>query len=159
MDLASTAFEIIPFAGVGELAFGMTPKEAAAILGAPLSGDISRNYHGERVEYRFRADMVMSYNKEADTAVEFGFGPAVKGLSYMGQGLFLMPELHALRWLMNEDGAPYVCAGFVIFPKLGVSLTGFHDNDSDEKAIAVSQKGGLDGVLSRARHVRPFRLP
>jgi hypothetical protein len=158
-DLTNMGFEIIPFVGVGELRFGMTPTEIADILGVPLSKDVGRNYYEERVEYRSCADVVVSYDKNSNTAAEFGFGQTIRELSYMKQKIFLMPELDALRLLIDRDSNPYESVGFVIFPNLGISMTGFHDNDPDEKAVSVSEKGRLDRILTRIKNIKPFNLP
>lgn len=44
-----------------------------------------------------------------------------------------------LRALEEIAGEAFEMAGFMVFPSLGVSLTGFHDDDLDGKAMTISR--------------------
>jgi hypothetical protein len=63
-----------------------------------------------------------------------------------------------MRQLIDKDSNPCESVGFVIFPNLGISMTGFHDNDPDEKAVSVSKKGRLDRILTRVKNIKPGGL-
>jgi hypothetical protein len=43
--------------------------------------------------------------------------------------------------LCREDGEPIDSIGFIIFYKLGIAMTGFHDGQDSQKAISVFRKG------------------
>jgi hypothetical protein len=154
-EASSNEFEIIPFIGVGNPRFGMTPEEAANILGAPSH---VRDHDGRRVEFRFgHHDLVISYDKDG-AIFHFGFGRRdMKYLSFKGIKFFQDPEFDVLAALMNEDDSPYESVGIVAFPKLGLWLTGFHDEDIDEKAVSIFRKGHLD-EFRNAKYAKPFDL-
>jgi hypothetical protein len=39
---------------------------------------------------------------------------------------------------------PYEDVGYIIFYKLGIAVTGFHDNDESQKAITIFEEGYWD---------------
>jgi hypothetical protein len=158
-DLTNMDFEIIPFVSVGKLTFGMAIDEIADILGMPLH--ISGNDDGERIEFRsVNYDIIVTYAKNSNTAVEFGFGKTAKGLSFKGQRLFVLPPLDVLNILINEDGLPYEVLGVIDFLGLGITASGFYDNDDSQKAVTVSENGRLNKIFECVKNsAKPFKLP
>ncbi|MDR3324111.1 MAG: outer membrane protein assembly factor BamE [Zoogloeaceae bacterium] len=152
-------FEIVPFVGVENLRFGMTPQQVADILGAPSS--IGEGYYGERQEYRTDGnDLLVTYDEKDNTAVHFGFWPKMRGLSFKEKKLFQMPELEALAVLIKEDDSPYEVLGIINFLGLGITMSGFHEEDPSQKAVAVYKSGDLDSQFgSIKKHAIPFKLP
>lgn len=148
-----TSFEISPLQGAGGLRFGMSPPQVAQLLGP--ADKISKNHLGQRVE--FRSFMNVAYSVADPLRLEhFGFGRQMEGLTMGGVALFQVPELQALRALNRLDDQPRLYLGFVVFLKLGMALTGFHDNDLAQKAITLFPEGTWD---KRVERMLPFSLP
>ena len=144
-------FEILPLLGVGPLRFGMSPAEVAAQLGPP---DISRRTMLKKLG-ESRGWIATMYEKETDRLTEVGFSRFVENLTYGGANIFKDPDRSVLQKLCKEDGEPYQAYGFVVLLNLGITLTGFHDGNEDQKACTVFARGtwGIekDGL-------KPFKL-
>ncbi len=79
--------------------------------------------------------------------VEIAFLPAAH-LFFQGVDLFRHGQL--IEFLSQCD-QPFENVGFVAFFKLGISVTGFHDDDDSQKAIVVYRAGRIDDWRSRFR--------
>ena len=132
-----TAFTISPYIGPLPLRFGMTPQEVAAILGPHT--DAFPSHRGGRIEHRSRINV--GYAAANGKLIEVVFTPGAI-LQYEGQSLFDVPDL--IGFLGKYDSKPQLFVGNVVFSELGISLSGFHDNDESQKAIAVHCRGYLD---------------
>ncbi len=143
--------ELTSYFGVNSAKFGMSPAEIEGIFG--VSDDISTDYLDQRVE--FRSFMNVGYTHGEEKANHFGFGRQMKGTKYDGIFLFTEDPKIVLRKLVAADGGPLLDLGFIIFLKLGLTLTGFHDNDESQKAVTLFERGTYDDSLAE---MKPFRL-
>lgn len=146
MDENST-IDLMPYQGAGPLRFGMTRGEVTQVVGIPDS--LSRNFKGDLVE--FRSFMNLGYSREADTLNHIGFGRQMQGVQYEGILLFAQDAIQVLRELVMLDGAPQSYLGFIVLLNLGMTLTGFHDNEASQRAIALFPRGAWDGRLDKLR--------
>ncbi|MDQ1924645.1 hypothetical protein [Massilia pseudoviolaceinigra] len=144
-------FDLTSYSGVNNARFGMTPKEIEAIFGLPDIVDM--DYFQQREE--FRLFMNVAYSAEPERAIHFGFGRQMKGTKYNEISLFTEDPNIVLRKLIAADGNPQLLLGFVIFLNLGLTLTGFHDNDESQKAVTLFERGFHDESL---QEMKPFRL-
>jgi len=145
-------FEILSHVGVGPLRFGMTPAEVAAQLGAP---EISRRNMLKKLS-ESRGWIATMYEKDTDRLTEVGFSRFFENLTYSGLNIFKDPGQAVLKRLCDEDGKPYQTLGFIVLLNLGVTLTGFHDGNEDQKACTVFAKGtwGIE-----KDELKPFKPP
>lgn len=147
----SEKFQIAPLAGTDQVAFGMSPQEVENALGTP--DQISKNHLGSRVE--FRAAMNVGYSLATPRVDHIGFGRQMTQL-YLGElNFFFTPPEQVLRTLMVADSQPLTYLGFVVFLKLGIALTGFHDGDESQKAVTLFPKGAWD---KRVQKMQPFHM-
>jgi len=131
------AFTIEPYVGALPIRFGMNPAEVSQIIGPP--SEVSTGPFGNRCEQR--ECLALGYSTPDGTFMEAVFAPGAKVL-YHGHDLFEHPD--PIQLLRQFDPAPQLWVGFVIFQRLGVRLSGFHDNDESQKAIAVVKEGYWD---------------
>jgi hypothetical protein len=102
----------------------------------------------------------LGVNYDADGfAAEFCLFPdrvrvTFDGVVLLGPGA--VPDLVA--FLLARDQEPRETVGFLIFPILGVNITGFHDGDQSQLAFNVFRRGFWDQALSRARRVTVSEL-
>ena len=54
--------------------------------------------------------------------------------------IFEDPDQTVLERLCDEDGKPCQTLGFIVLLNLGITLTGFHDGNEDQKACTVLRK-------------------
>ena len=146
----SEHFEIISYSGCGNIKFGMTPAEVESELGAP--DQVSENYLNQRVEFRSFMNVAYS-NGDEPRLNHIGFGRQMEAVTYKELKLFKEDPFTVLKELARSDSHPYVYLGFVVFLDLGITLTGFHDEDESQKAIALFEKGAWD---ARIKKMKPF---
>jgi hypothetical protein len=58
------------------------------------------------------------------------------------------------RRLLQDDPEPGELVGFLVFLRLGVTLSGFHEATTDEAAVTVFERGRWDSLAPR---FQPFR--
>lgn len=143
--------EIHPLVGVGALEFGMTASQVEYLIGAPDDFEVDES-DNERREFRRDNGLQAVYSKHG-SLVELGFSRNISGLSFHSNAVFAMPEMDVIELLTSVDSSPYFLLGFVIFLNLGITLTGFHDENESQKAITVFEKGRWDSMKAS---MKPF---
>lgn len=146
-------FEIVSYVGAKPLLFGMTETQAQSVVGHPLKTSV--NNLGERnSQYELFS---VRYSPQNGTLVEVGFSSAAK-VTIHGLELFRQPE--AFPKFLREDSCPYEYFGFVILLDLGITLTGFHDNDPHQRAITAFERGRWDHLKGKFKKLNePARQP
>lgn len=149
-------YEILPYVGVGALRFGMTSPQIRQILGAPRFS--RRDAHRLREMYgvggpalTFRA---AAGSEEAELA-EIGFTKAATDIVYRGTNLFAGKRPAVIGMLCNEEPEPREVSGTLVFPRLGITLTGFHSGPEENMAVTAFAPGVWDTNLVGARRFEP----
>lgn len=128
------SFEIISYVGAKPLLFGMTERQVEAIIGPPET--IMTNGLGEPdASYE---SFSIRYSKQDKKLVEIGFSKTAR-VTILGINPFT--QKHGFHDLVRKDSCPYESYGFIILLDLGITLTGFHDNDPDQLAITAFVRG------------------
>jgi hypothetical protein len=142
-------FDIISYVGAMPLQFGMTKDQVEKLVGAPLRMTVNRL--GEtNAQYE---SFSVRYSQTDKSLVEIGFSPSAK-VTVGGTDLFETPG--NFRQLLQHDSCPYEYVGFIILLDLGITLTGFHDNDSSQLAITAFTRGRWDHLKSK---FTKFQMP
>lgn len=80
-----------------------------------------------------------------------GFGPGNSSLSLAGTLLWsATSHLDPNPLLLRLDPNPVEVLGFLVFDRIGVATTEYHDGDGDDRAIAVSPCEAWDELLVHA---------
>ena len=143
--------ELKPRIGVGDLKLGMSAEEIVAVMGEPrLKRKTTRGE--DEFFYYDNNDINVVIGSSGSGIVHIGINSSVS-LSYHDKNIFSHPSL----WLelIAEDGNPYEHLGFIVLLSLQITLTGFHDNDTSQKAITVFTKGTWDRFLPK---LKPFNF-
>jgi hypothetical protein len=154
------AFDIEPFAGALPVRFGMTRPEVHRLLGAPAA---SRPiWEGSGTTDFWHATRVNVGYDNAGTVNHVVFCPGGCVLTLAGARLWTpdeQPDPNPL--LLRLDPAPVESVGFLIYPALGISTTGYRDGDDAQRALTASPAGKWDRVLKDAGrpHLGKYRLP
>jgi hypothetical protein len=102
----------------------------------------------------------LGVNYDADgRAAEFCLFPdrvrvSLDGVVLLGPGAVA----DVVSALLARDPEPWEHVGFMIFPGLGVNITGFHDGDCSQLAFNVFRRGLWDSALADARKVAAAEL-
>jgi hypothetical protein len=134
--------ELLPEKGISKVHLGMNQSDLEAAVGLPKLQ--RKNRRGEIV-YVYD-NYSVTFGGEKGLVVVIGILPTLE-LLYRGKDIFRDRE--AWKDLVKEDGAPHEYVGFLVLLSRGVTLTGFHDDDSDQKAITVFAKGRWDHLKDK----------
>lgn len=140
-------YEIESYIGVGDLRFGMTLDQVSQLEGTP--DIVEKNMLGEINESRFNTGIAFTYGKLDNGLVELGFSSELSELTFRGRPLFLEPSKKIFKAMIELDGAPYEHVGFIVLFNLGITMTGFHDDDEEDKAVTVFARGRWDETLPK----------
>jgi hypothetical protein len=144
-------FELNPYKGAGLIEFGMDASQVEALLGS--ADKTSVNHLKQRVD--FRAFMNIGYSAdEPQVVVHLGFGRQMEGVAYKGVLLFGDVKNLGFQMLLEDDGNPFTYLGFIVLLNLGITLTGFHDNDVSQQAVAMFQYGAWDARKSKLKQYK-----
>jgi hypothetical protein len=133
-----TKLDIQPYIGALPMKFGTHRDMVHRVLGPPESSDPIWDNSGFCEHYDFRK---CGYNVGYDNAWlanHMGFGPGPVDLSINGQTIWTpMRQSDPNPIFLTLDPDPLTCVGLLCFLQLGVTTTGFHDDDPNQLAITV----------------------
>jgi hypothetical protein len=140
-------FEIISYVGAKPLLFGMTEAQVESLVGRPL-GTMLNNLGERNAQYELFS---VRYSHQSGALLEIGFS---SGAKVMIHGLDLFGDKEAFPKLLREDSCPFEYFGFVILLDLGITLTGFHDNDASQLAVTAFVRGRWDHLKDKFKKLR-----
>ncbi len=139
-------WDIRPLAGAGPLNFGMTPDDAAKLLGA-ANRRVERK-SGNAQEYRAVSEPILTFD-ENGILIEITFSKEVEKVQLDGLDLFNADWETTLRHIRALDNDLLDVAGSIVSPKLSLSLTGFDSDDEEDQSISVAMKGLNDKYIGQ----------
>jgi hypothetical protein len=138
-------YEIESHTGVGALRFGMSPTQVHEILGVPR---FARSDPGHLREMYGRNPALTFTGTDNDLKlIEIGFVKPGDGVTFRGANLFDGECDAIINWLCCDDPDPKYVAGTLVFPKLGISLTGFHAGHRAGLGLTAFAPGTWDAHL------------
>lgn len=143
-------FTLRPYIGADPVTFEMTVKDVAKVLGP--AKQVRTTDLDERDEVRGKVSV--RYSSSDGKAIELAFLP---GATLLFQSHDLFTEEHIVDFLIQHDTQPFECLGFLIFLKLGITLTGFHDQAESQRAITVFRRGRWDELREEMTPFHPTK--
>ena len=140
--------EIAPYVGVGPMHFGMDPDHVEAVAGSPFR---SKPAAGIRYVYDFGGTLLFEQSAMGLRLVEMGFRRQCLDLIYRDMNIFRSKREAVLRRILDEDKGVVEIVGFLIFPTVGMTLTGFHSGPEEDLALTVFARGRWDRQIASAR--------
>jgi hypothetical protein len=142
-------YPIDSYVGAGALRFGMSPAQVHEILGTPR---LARRDPGRlREMYGMSPALTFTGTDQELKLVEIGFAKEADEVTYRGMNLFAGERRAVVRKLCDDDPDPREVAGALVFPKLGISLTGFHTGHEASLAVTAFAPGRWDTQLAGSR--------
>lgn len=146
--------DIIPYHRVGPLQFGMSCQEVRQALGN--IDRIIKGADGITELHNFKLDVLAQVLTDSDRLIEVGFGHHAKNVSFGAVEFFKQSPSDVLAALCRIDSTAVAGYGSILFPTLGLSLTGFLGGDDDDsRAMSVFETGRCDDLVPI---MKPFRL-
>ena len=132
-------FVIVPYQSVGPIRFGMSSAELVQAVGAPTN---SRENSSGELSFQYPAFSVRLSAKD-QTVAEAGFSSA-NDVRLGDVNIF--GSITAFEKLAELDGNPLEYLGFIVLLNLGITMTGFHDDDPSDRAVTVFARGRWDDL-------------
>ncbi len=117
----------------------MTPEDVTRSIAPPLRTSRTRNNELKQ----FHPDFTLVFS-DAAGLVEACFEPEAR---LMVGGVDLFRHRAPLRHLATLEPSPLESVGILYFPSLGITLSGFHKEDS--RTVTVMAAGRLDDLLPK----------
>jgi hypothetical protein len=141
-------FDIEPYQGAKPIMFGMSRETVHQFLGMPKQSfpvwdgsGVTEHYEGFNVGYDLQ-----------NRVKHLGFTPGSLDLAIGGQTIWnRQRQSDPNSVLLELDPLPVEFVGFWIYLQLGVTTTGYHNDDPSQHAVAVFPQGGMDRFLEKTR--------
>jgi hypothetical protein len=142
--------KLLPYQGIDSLRFNVsTQSDAIALYGAPATDRKNRNNVTE-LHYK---DFILRFAPITETLRECTSLPYAKATI---NNVDVTWDDTFLRQLCKLDDAPRDASGFIVFPALGLAVTGIHDQDESQLAITLFDRSDLEEFV---RGSAPFMMP
>jgi outer membrane protein assembly factor BamE (lipoprotein component of BamABCDE complex) len=129
-------FEITPYVGVGALKFGMTRANTRSILGEPSSTKKSR-FSVEVTDYWMENRLQLTFADANGVLLEVSLYPGLENVQLHGVKVFEESGFSVFSNFCKIDNAVRQTVGVTIFFTYGVAMTGFLNEDDDQKSITA----------------------
>jgi hypothetical protein len=147
--MMTVAFDIEPFVGAHPIRFGMSRMEVHQLLGQPESSQTVWDGNGT-IDYWNGSLVNIGYDL-TEMVNHIGFAPGGCELRLLDSLLWTtVNQPDPNPELLRRDADSVESVGILYFRDLGISTTGYHDDDVSQRAIAVSPRGAWDDVLPRS---------
>lgn len=142
-------WEIMPFLGIGPIRFGMSPMQAADIIGKPVS--IDEDDDGYLREYRSVDLPIISYQDRQ--VVEIEAFSEVGDVTFDGRNIFGEAGPEIMRFLEEKNGETVANAGVVLFNGIGLTCGRLDESPREDHSITAFARGLWDDRLSRFKKI------
>jgi hypothetical protein len=134
---------ITPYVGVDSLEFGMKRPDTHKILGAPQHTRKSR-FSKEVTDYWNDNGLQLTFSETEGELLEISLYPNLPSVELSGFKLFEEPGRQIYKNLCGLDGDPRETVGITILFKYGLAMTGFLNEDADQKSVTAFEAGRWD---------------
>lgn len=143
------SFDIRPYTGALPLSFGISRAEVHRVLGTPQVASPPLAHRGYSDSWD---DGNIQIGYDANLAVNhIGFGPGEFALSLCGSPLWTTDEHpDPISALLQQDPDPWETLGFLVFDRIGITTTGYHDQDDNDLSLCLYPRGKWDKSLQKA---------
>lgn len=119
-------------------------EQALGIFGSPCR---CRKTRLGKVEYLYE-NMLLRFDADTTEFIECTILPSC---NVEINGMRVTWDKQFLRKVCAIDGAPKIAHGYIILGRLGVAITGIHDNDDSQMAITVFRVLELEEFLDGSK--------
>jgi len=143
-------FDIQPYVGALPITFGMHQRDVHRILGRPERSSPIWNKSGFSEHY-LGGGYNVGYNN-AWIVDHLGFGPGAVELAIQARLIWTLAEQSDPNPIfLTLDPEPVEFVGFWFFLRIGVTTTGYHDDDPNQLAITVFTRDSTTELLAKAK--------
>lgn len=133
-------FPIYPYKGVGNLKFGMQRTGIHAMLGTPARQKKSR-FSDEITDFWNGNGLQLVFSNPEGELVEICLYPNLENVTLEGAKILSESGKSVYDSLCKLDGTPRQTVGVTVLLNLGIAITGFLNDDPDDKSVTVFARG------------------
>jgi hypothetical protein len=137
------SYDIESFQGVGSLRFGMSRFQVQNELGAPIRSRTDR-FSPEVTDFWNESGLQLAFSGPDGELVEVSLYPNLPLVRLGSLSLYDGVPKEIYRALCKADGAPRSTVGVTVFLKLGLAVTGFLNEDTDDMSVTAFARGRWD---------------
>jgi len=145
-------YMITPLISCGPLEWGMTSDEVTKIIGPPER--TRRNNLKDTVQVRYGGSASFIFDGISGGLVEVTGSKSPTEFQIGSIKLISGENQETVKQLLALDRRAFEGYGSLIFPDLGIMLTGYSPEDNDIRAAGVFAPGRCDDILDS---MKPFR--
>jgi hypothetical protein len=139
------SFDLRPFEGAAPILFGMPKVNVVGLIGPPKVAGGADDSWGPHLEIN------IGYGNDGRVN-HLGFSPGEFELRLSGALIWNATEHEDPNpMFLQLDPEPVERVGFLVFRKLGLTTTGYHDDDPSQYAITAFPPGAWDKELTKAK--------
>ena len=127
------------YESVNNISFGMSEEEVIGIFDRPHD---TRYNNANELEFWYD-DLIVRFDNNGSGVREITTILHSNQTIQLNGQVFSVNE-HFFQQLCNLDGNPYEHYGFIILFKLGITLSGFHDEYDEDKILTIFRFGDWD---------------
>jgi hypothetical protein len=147
--LQNQPFEIISCVVALPLRFGMTVEDSHSLLGAPQNISTIWDKTGFSHSWDVPNLNIGFSNENALKHVGFvpgGCSGSLNGTCIWTRESYVDPNPILLRF----DPNPRECYGVLVYLEIGITTTGFHDDDPSERSLCIFTSGAYDDLRPKS---------
>lgn len=134
------SYPIYPYVGVGDLKFGMHRAAVHALLGPPIRQKKSR-FSDEVTDFWNGNGLQLVFSSPQGKLLEISLYPNLNDVTLDGAEILSAPGRRVYDQLCKADGSSRQTVGVTVLLKLGIAITGFLNDDSDDKSVTAFALG------------------
>jgi hypothetical protein len=138
-----TSYEIKSFHSVGDLRFGMSRSQVHGELGAPIRSKADR-FSSELTDFWNESGLQLAFSGPDGELLEVSLYPNLPLVRLGSLSLYEGLPKEVYGALCEADGAPRSTVGVTVFLRLGLAVTGFLNDDTDDMSVTAFARGRWD---------------
>jgi hypothetical protein len=133
-------YTIHSFVGVGNLKFGMSRTQVHNELGLPIRSRKDRS-SSNITDFWIDNGLQLAFSSPEGQLREISLYSNISGVELANFKIFEPPSRETFGKLCELDGDPRVIVGIVVFLRLGITATGFLNEDGDDRSVTAFAPG------------------
>lgn len=134
------SYEILPYVGVGDLKFGISPSMAEVILGKPKLSYYDSDTD-TTTQYWNNNGLQLAFSKDDNALVSISMYSNIDNISLPGIRFEWNSSKSTYNSLTTLDPSAMKTVGITVFFKYGIAVSGLLGEENGDKSITAFSKG------------------
>lgn len=145
MKTPALRYVITSYVGVNAIRLGLRRHDVHNEIEMPTRTRKSR-FFNESTDFWQDNGLQLTFSYAEEKLVEIALYPNLPHVEFRGIRLFEEPGADVMKTLRDMDNSYTEKVGVIIFPRLGIAVTGFMSEDDNQKSVTVFTQGRWESV-------------